>query len=200
MNIRRALGTAVAAAALALAPSTALASTYGEPDGTLTVSDVTPVVGQAFEVYVDGDDSVQSITLGVTSVDVSPSSIEIDGVAGESLTKDADADGDATFTVALMVAGEYFIEAVDQDGNELSSATVVVETAAGAVDEDEDAGESTGQPTAGADEDADDSAAGGGTLPDTGAPTTGIAAGAAALLLAGGGMLLVARRRQAQLG
>lgn len=198
MNTRRAVTTAAAAAVLALVPTAAVATTYGEPDGALTVTDATPELCEPFDVEVDGWDEVTEITLTITSDDAPDSAIAIAGaiagvvVEGTSGTGSADDDGDRTFVVTLCEEGDYLLVAEDQDGTDIGSATVRVSAADGVVDDDD-------QQVIGGDEDDDEQpAAGGGTLPDTGSSANlPLIAGAAASLLAGAGLLFLARRRYA---
>ena len=195
MNTRRAVTTAAAAAVLALVPTAAVATTYGEPDGALTVSDATPEFCEPFDVDVDGWDEVTEITLIITSDDAPDSAIQIAGaiagvvVEGTSGTGSADDAGDRTFVVTLCAEGEYLLVAEDQEGTDISSATVRVGAEA-VMDDDEQPGDD------GAMDDDEEPAAGGGTLPDTGSSANlPLVAGAAASLLAGAGLLFLARRR-----
>ncbi|MDD9207091.1 LPXTG cell wall anchor domain-containing protein [Georgenia sp. 10Sc9-8] len=202
MNTRRAVTTAAAAAVLALVPTAAVATTYGEPDGALAVSDATPELCEPFDVEVDGWDEVTEITLTITSDDAPDSAIAIAGaiagvvVEGTSGTGSADDEGDRTFVVTLCEEGEYLLAAEDQDGTDIGSATVRVSAADGAVDVDDE------QPVIGGDDDDDEQpAASGGTLPDTGSSVDlPLVAGAAAFLLTGAGLLFLARRRFAGQG
>lgn len=179
--IRKTLSGVAAAAALVLIPTAALAY-VGDDD--VTASTTTPGVGEAFEVYVDGDDDVTEITLTVESADASvpDSDIEIAGVA--ALTKAADADGDATFYVTLYSEGAYTLVATDQDGETIGTLAVNVGETASPTPTTTATPSPTSSP-----------------LPDTGASgATPLALAASVVLIAGGGALAFARRRQSQIG
>lgn len=169
MMIRRTALVAVAAVALALVPSAAMAYGIQDYNDRGTVSDTTPAVGQSFTVTVDGPAGAQ-VTLTITSnpASIPDSAITIAGT--KSLTKTTNAQGTAVFTVTLSQAGTFTLVATDTvSGAVLSTQAVTVAGAAG----------------------------GAGSLSSTGSNALPIALGAGALVLVGAGGVVLARRRSA---
>ncbi|GEK21492.1 DUF4175 domain-containing protein [Cellulomonas xylanilytica] len=171
MKIRRTALVAVAAVALALVPSAAMA--YGAQDYTNrgTVSDTTPAAGESFTVTVVGPAGAD-VTLTITSnpASIPDSAITIAGT--RALTKTTNSAGTAVFTVTLSQAGTYTLVATDTASGAVLSTQAV--TVAGA-----------------------SAAAPGGNLSSTGSNALPIALGAGALVLVGAGGVVMARRRSA---
>ena len=124
MKLKKVTAVVSVAAALALAPSVAMA--YEASDFNVAVSTTTPAPGSAFTVTVNGPAST-AITLNVTGASASDSDITIAGT--KSLTKTSDASGKAVFTVTLAKAGEYTIKATDPTGTVITTQTIKVAAA-----------------------------------------------------------------------
>lgn len=168
--IRRALGVAAGAAALALVPTSALA--YNE------VGDVPGSVAQGvpFNITLDGPNENAYFGLSIASANVPDSAIEI---AGSQYLEKPTTNGTATFTVTLNEPATYTVVGTAANGEVVLEETVTAGTAAAAD------GSSSGSGS-------------GASLPDTGSGSTPLLIGAAGLLAAGAGAMTFARRRQAQ--
>ena len=167
---RRITLVAVAAAALALAPSAAMA--YDAPGYGSTTTDSTPASGSPTTVTVTGVAANAPVTLSITSTPASISGNDITIAGTKSEINNANASGVATFTVTLSAPGSYALEASTGTPSVVVSTQVLTVAAVGAP------------------------AAGGAELSDTGFDGMGLAVGAGALVLAGAGAVFFAKRRQ----
>ncbi|MCK6210819.1 LPXTG cell wall anchor domain-containing protein [Georgenia sp. EYE_87] len=169
--LRRALSTTAATAAIILAPTAALAYEDDPYEADVPAS---VAQGVPFDINLEGPNENALFGLTIASANVPNSAIEI---AGSQTMEKATVNGAATFSVTLNEEAVYTITAVDENGEVVEESTVTV-----------------GDPATGAGTGSDD-AAGGTTLPDTGATSTPLVVGAAALLAAGAGVLVFARRQ-----
>jgi hypothetical protein len=171
--IRRIFLVAAAAAALILAPTTAMAA-YNAPGYTCTVSDPTPAIGAPVTVHMSGADANEAVTLTITSSPASISNDDIQIAGTKALNKTANASGVADFTVTLASAGTYALSMTEASGAVISTQTLTVGSQAAA-------------------------AAGAAATPKlsfTGFNGMGLAVGGGVLVLAGAGAVLIARRRR----
>ncbi|MEE6295623.1 LPXTG cell wall anchor domain-containing protein [Georgenia wangjunii] len=177
--IRRAIGAAVAAAVIVLAPTAAIGYTGADYDAV--VSTTNPAPGEAVSVVVTAP-SGTDVTLTVSADGVSDDAIQIAGT--KALTKTA-VNGEAVFSLTLSEEGVYTAVATDADGNVIETFTLVVGD--GVPGE----GDGDGDDAAGGDSDE----AAGPALPETGATATPLLIGGAVLLLVGAGIVFFMRRR-----
>ena len=168
--IRRLVLVAATAAALVLAPSTAMA--YPPPGFATVVTDVTPAAGAAFGVHMSNAKARAAVTLALTHNPVTLDNHGISIAGTKSLSKITSAAGVADFTVSLTEIGAYSLVATDAAGAVLSSQIVTVHAVGAAP------------------------AAAGGKLSRTGFDATGLAVGGGLLVLAGAGAVVVAKRRK----
>ncbi len=149
---------------------------YEAPGFNATVSDPTPGIGQAVTVSLSGNAANARVTLNVAT---SPTvGVRIDGVAGATATKSANASGNVSFSVVINGATTATLRMTSATGALLADQVLTVSAANSSVPQVPAAvGTSTGG------------------LSATGFGGGGIVAGAGVLLLVGAGALLVARRR-----
>jgi len=185
---RRLLSTAAAAAALALAPTVAMADTidddpyFGHEEYVIMAPEAVEP-GEPFEIVLEGPETNASFWISIESEDVEDSDIEI---AGYQEASEPTTAGVSVFEVTLHEEAVYGVTVVNSDDETVDAFEIVVgDPAAG--DGAGDGGAAGGN----------DDAAAGGQLPDTGSSSTPLVLGAAALLAAGAGVLVFARRQQA---
>ena len=180
--IRRILLVAVAAAAVVLVPSVAMA--YNAPGYSSSVSDSTPVAGQSVTITVQANPN-EAIRLVVTSPD---------GV--KTFNGTANASGVATFTFAAPAEGTTTIQAFNAAGKLVSDQTLNVAAAGNNGGNNGDNGDNL-SPTGPTDNTGNNTGNNNGDqLSDTGFNGMGLAAGGGALVLAGAGAVVVAKRRR----
>lgn len=177
--IRSTLIALLAAAVLAVSPTSASAITAG---GALTISDTNPDVNETFSAVVDAG-TCEQVTLTVEAPD---GSVTIDGDQTTEATKDVTGDT-VSFDVAIAVEGEFRLVSVCVAGAPVEGGYAANDGAGAA---EVVVGGDIIAPVEGG--------GGGGILPSTGADQmTTLLAGAGLVLLVGGGLLLVRRRRGA---
>lgn len=174
MKLKRFVAAGAVALTLFAAPTAAFA--YA-PTPTIGVTDATPAVGQSVTVTITNAAPGEAVTLTVSVPGIPDSAIQIAGT--QSLTKNADANGVATFTVTISAAGTATITAVGAQSGDLGTTSVTVATGAGS------------GPVA-------EGAAPGSTLPQTGANAAGLGILAGGLLVAGAGSVVLVRRSKAR--
>lgn len=170
---RRSVLIATAALSLIALPSAAMA--YEAPGVTVRVTDATPSLSAPVTLTITGAPANGPVTLTVTSNPASLSNDQITIAGTKSLTKNADANGVATFTVSFGTAGVFTAVATDAAGNSLGDQVLTVAGGGAATTTATDTG----------------------SLPVTGSNAPALVMGASALVVVGGGAVVLTRRRQA---
>ncbi|MBX9247161.1 peptidase, partial [Actinotalea ferrariae] len=165
MNRRRLALTTLAAGALVLAPTAALA--YDAPGYGTTTQDAAPAAGESVTLRTEGTTPGQDYTITVTSEPASLSNDSIQIAGTKSATKTATGTS-VTFTVTFAAGGTYTAAVKDESGRLVGDQVFTVASSAAAA------------------------AAGTSALGATGFDGVELAVGAGALVLAGAGAVVVA--------